>query len=129
MKHTKMLLAGFLALLPAYSTLAATQAATGCEAKRQNIEQQIEYARTYGNNHRVAGLEKALSELNANCTNEGLRAERESDIRKKERKVVERRQELTEAQTDGRKDKISNKQRKLEQAQAELEEARSMLNK
>lgn len=129
MKHSKILLAGLLILVPVYSTLAATKTATGCEAKRQNIEQQIVYARTHGNNHRIAGLEKALSELNANCTNEGLRAERESDIRKKERKVEERRQELAEAQTDGRKDKISNKLRKLEQAQGELKEARSKLTK
>jgi len=129
MKHTKTLLAALLVLAPFLSAQAASQTATGCEAKRQDIEQQIDYARTHGNNHRIDGLEKALSELNANCTNEGLRAERESDIRKKELKVEQRRQELTEAQADGRKDKISNKQRKLEKAQAELDEAKSMLNK
>lgn len=129
MKPTKLLLAGMLVLAPASSALAAPQAATGCEAKRQDIEQQIDYARTHGNSHRVAGLEKALSEVNANCTDEGLRAERESDVRKKEQKVKERRQELAEAQADGRADKISKKQQKLEEAQAELDEAKGMLNK
>lgn len=44
MKHSKILLAGLLILVPVYSTLAATKSATGCEAKRQNIEQQIVYA-------------------------------------------------------------------------------------
>lgn len=125
MKHTKLLLAGMLILAPTFSTLAAT----GCEAKRQNIEQQIDYARTQGNSHRVAGLEKALSEAKANCTDEGLRAERKSDVLKKEQKVEERRQELAEAQADGRADKISKKQQKLEEAQAELDEAKSQLNK
>jgi hypothetical protein len=129
MKPNKTLLAGLLVLIPVFSALAAPQVATGCDAKRQNIEQQIDYARKYGNTYRVTGLEKALSEVNANCTDEGLRAERESDVRKKELKVEERRQELAEAQTDGRADKISKKQRKLEESQAELDEARSMLNK
>ena len=129
MKHTQILLAGLLVLAPTFSTLAASQTATGCEAKRLNIEQQIDYARTHGNSHRINGLEKALSELNANCTDEGLRAERESNVRKKERKVEDRRQELTEAQADGRIDKINKKQRKLEEAQAELNEARTMLTK
>lgn len=129
MKHTQTLLAGLLVLAPTFSALASSQAATGCEAKRLNIEQQIDNARTHGNNHRVTGLEKALYELNANCTDEGLRAEREADVRKKERKVESRRQELAEAQADGRTDKISKKQRKLEDAQAELNEARTMLNK
>ncbi|EPQ9956249.1 DUF1090 domain-containing protein [Enterobacter hormaechei] len=129
MKQTRLVLAGILVLAPVFSAMAAPQAATGCEAKRQNIEQQIEHARTHNNDHRVAGLQKALSELNANCTEEGLRAEREADVREKERKVEERRQELAEAQADGRTDKISKKERKLKDAQAELDEARSVLNK
>ena len=129
MKHTQILLAGLLVLSPAFSALAASQTATGCDAKRLNIEQQIDYARTHGNSHRISGLEKALSELNANCTDEGLHAERESDVSKKEQKVEERRQELAEAQADGRTDKINKKQKKLEEAQAELNEARAMLTK
>lgn len=128
MRHSKLLLASMLIIIPAFSTLAAPQAATGCQAKRQNIEQQIDYARTHGNSHRVAGLEKALSEVNANCTEEGLRVEREADVRKKELKVEERRQELAEAKTDGRTDKVRKKQEKLEEAQAELGEARSKLS-
>lgn len=129
MKQIKTALAGMLLLSPAFSVLATPQAATGCEAKRQSIEQQIDYARAHNNDHRVAGLQKALSEVKENCTDEGLRAERKADIREKEQKVEERRRELAEAKADGRTDKISKKQRKLEEAQAELEEAKSMLNK
>lgn len=129
MKQTKILLTGMLLLPAIFSVQAASQPVSGCEAKRQNIEQQIAYARDHNNNHRIAGLEKALSELNNNCTDEGLRAEREADIREKEQKVDERRQELAEARADGRDDKISKRQRKLAEAQAELEEAKSMLNK
>lgn len=127
MKHTHSLLAGLLMLAPAVPALTANPAATGCEAKRQYIEQQIRYARSNGNDHRIAGLEKALSEVNAHCTDSGLRAEREADVREKTRKVTEREQELAEARADGRADKIRKKERKLDEARAELEEARAAL--
>ncbi|HBZ8092993.1 DUF1090 domain-containing protein [Klebsiella variicola] len=127
MKHTHSLLAGLLMLAPAVPALAANPAATGCEAKRQDIEQQIRYALSNGNDHRIAGLEKALSEVNAHCTDSGLRAEREADVREKTRKVTEREQELAEARADGRADKIRKKERKLDEARAELEEARAAL--
>lgn len=125
MKPCKTILAALLMLAPALSV----HAATGCEAKRLDIEQQIDYARANDNKHRIAGLEKALSELKAHCTDEGLRAEREAEVKEKETKVEERRRELAEAQADGRADKIAKKQRKLEEAQAELDEARSMINR
>ncbi|HCR1910612.1 TPA: DUF1090 domain-containing protein [Enterobacter kobei] len=127
MKHTHFLLAGLLILAPALSAVAATPVASGCEAKRQDIEQQIRYARSNGNDHRIAGLEKALSEVNAHCTDSGLRAEREADVREKTRKVEEREQELAEARSDGRADKIRKKERKLDEARAELAEARAAL--
>ncbi|QPF30598.1 DUF1090 domain-containing protein (plasmid) [Klebsiella sp. BDA134-6] len=125
MKSCKTILVGLLILTPVLSV----QAATGCEAKRLNIEQQLDYARANGNKHRIAGLEKALSELNTNCTDEGLRAERESKVKDKELKLEKRRQELAEAQANGRADKVAKKQHKLEEAQIELDEARSMVNK
>ncbi|ELH8609736.1 DUF1090 domain-containing protein [Enterobacter asburiae] len=127
MKHTHFLLAGLLILAPALSAVAATPVASGCETKRQDIEQQIRYARSNGNDHRIAGLEKALSEVNAHCTDSGLRAEREADVREKTRKVEEREQELAEARSDGRADKIRKKERKLDEARAELAEARAAL--
>ena len=122
MKHTPFLLSGLLILAPASSAVVATPVASGCEAKRQDIEQQIRYARSNGNDHRIAGLEKALSEVNAHCTDSGLRAEREADVREKTRKVEEREQELAEARSDGRADKIRKKERKLNETRAALEE-------
>lgn len=128
MKIATTFLTSMLLLAPLEVVHAETKL-TGCEGKKHDIEQQMDYASANGNKHRVAGLQKALSELNANCTNAGLRAERESDVRKKERKVEERRQELAEASADGREIKIRNKQEKLKEAQDELNEARSMLDK
>ncbi|ELV3390526.1 DUF1090 domain-containing protein [Enterobacter hormaechei] len=89
-----------------FSSVAATSADSGCEAKRQDIEQQLRYVRENGNDHRTVGLKKALSEVNAHCTDEKLRAEREADVRP---------------------DKISKKQRKPDGARAELDEAKEKL--
>ncbi|HFT1963356.1 TPA: DUF1090 domain-containing protein [Enterobacter ludwigii] len=127
MKHTHSLLAGLLMLAPALSAVAAIPVATGCEAKRQDIEKQLNYARANGNDHRTAGLEKALAEVNAHCTDSGLRAEREADVREKTRKATAREQALAEARADGRADNIRKKERKLDEARAELEEARAAL--
>lgn len=128
MSFTRSLLAGMLIAAPLGSVMAGTTSG-GCEGKRQDIEKQIVFAQSWGNQYRVKGLQKALSELNAHCTDEGLRQERESDIRKKERKVEERRQELAEARAEGREKKIRDKQEKLEEAQEELSEVRSLLNR
>ena len=53
--------------------MAAEQAPelTGCAAKKHEISQQLEQARAHGNSNQVAGLEKALSEVEAHCTDAG----------------------------------------------------------
>ena len=94
-----------------------------CAIKKEKIQQQIEYAKQYNNPHRVAGLQRALSNVETYCTNEGYRADNEERIAKKERKVAEREAELREAKASGRSDKIAKKQRKLREAESELEEA------
>jgi Protein of unknown function (DUF1090) len=119
-----------LLLLALPATAAFAQSGlTGCAAKKADIEQQIDYAKAHNNSHRVAGLEKALAEVSANCTDASLRAQREADVRKKEQKVTEREQELTEAQGSGRADKIKKKQEKLEDAKEELNAAKAELDK
>ncbi|ENZ7683668.1 DUF1090 domain-containing protein [Klebsiella aerogenes] len=127
MKFYHTIMTGLLVLAPVLSSVAATSADTGCEAKRLDIEQQLRYARENGHDHRTIGLKKALSEVNAHCTDEKLRAEREADVREKKLKVKNREQELAEARADGGPDKISKKQRKLDGARAELDEAKLKL--
>lgn len=117
-------------LLPLGCAFAQQQvAATGCDAKAQHLQQQLEHARAHGNTHRAAGLEKALYDVNTSCTDTNLRAEREAKIREKEQKVAERRQELAEAKADGRAEKIEKKQQKLSKAEDELREAQEELSK
>lgn len=129
MYKNSALFAFLLILTPVSTVLATPQAAKGCEAEHRDIEQRLNYARNHGNTQRASGLEKALSELDAHCTDEGLRAERQEKVREKEQKVERRRQELTKAQADGRTEKISKKQQKLSEAEGELTEAKGMLNK
>jgi len=132
MEHSTMTknttLALLLLALPALPAFAQSNL-TGCAAKKDDIQQQIDYAKTHNNSYRIAGLEKALSEVNANCSDASLRADREADVRKKEQKVAEREQELTEAKATGHTDKIQKKQEKLVDAKEELADAKAELNK
>lgn len=105
----------------------AAEGLTGCAAKQHEVEQQIEQAKKYNNTHRVAGLEKALQEIKDGCNDDTLKAQREQDIAEKKAKVAERKQELQEAQADGRSDKVAKKQKKLDEALEELKEAEAEL--
>lgn len=59
-------------LLIAFSAPAmAGSYAKGCQAKQQNIQRQLEYARAHGNASRVAGLQRALADVNRYCVNKG----------------------------------------------------------
>lgn len=120
LRHSR-LLALPLCVLPALSFAAEG----GCATKAQNIQQQIDYATQYGNHNRIAGLKKALSEVQTNCTEASLQADRQKKIEEKQSKVAERQQELKKAQQTGNLDKVAKKQKKLTEAQAELEQAQA----
>jgi uncharacterized protein YlxW (UPF0749 family) len=102
---------------------------TGCAAKKNELETQIMYAKKYDNTDRIRGLEKALKEVNENCTDESLKTKRMKRITEKEEKVSERELELKEAKETGNSDKIKKKERKLEDAINELSEAKNELSR
>lgn len=124
----KNTLALLLLSTASFTTLAQTPL-KGCAAKEANIQQQLDYAKAHNNSGRITGLEKALSEVRAHCTDTSLQAQREDTVRQKEEKVAERQQELKEAQASGRSDKIEKKERKLQEAQDELAEAKAALQR
>lgn len=129
MRHTTPLLATLLAgVLVSPATLAG-DLLTGCAGKRQSIERQIADARSQGNTHRQAGLEKALAEVTANCTDESLRQEREAEVREAREEVRERENDLKEAQAKGDAEKIATRQAKLAEAREELNQAEAELNR
>lgn len=122
----KMILVG--SALCASTFTYAESANKGCALKVQNIQTQIDYAKKYGNTHKVAGLERALANTKQYCNDSSLRKDLNSDIAKKQRKVNERLEELKEAQVKGDADKVAKKQKKLAKAQDELKKAQDDLN-
>lgn len=55
-------------LLLAGTSATAGNKQNGCEIKKQKIETQIKYAKKHGNTYRVAGLQRALDNVNTYCT-------------------------------------------------------------
>lgn len=100
---------------------------TTCASKKQAIETQIDYAKKNNNTHRVQGLEKALSDVNAYCTNDSLEAKYKERVQEKTNKVAEREQELAEAKAKGDMKKIAKQEAKLQENKAELSEAQTKL--
>lgn len=65
--------------------------------KEQNILKEISYAEKHQNQNRIDGLNKALSEVRANCSDSQLRADHQKKIAKQKDEVAERQQDLAEA--------------------------------
>ncbi|MDQ0701297.1 small-conductance mechanosensitive channel [Pseudomonas sp. W3I7] len=96
---------------------------TGCAAKRQAISAQIEQAKAHGNSAQQAGLEKALSEVTAHCTDASLRKERENKVLDAKHEVSRRQADLDKAMKKGDADKINKHKDKLAESRKELQEA------
>lgn len=124
-----LLLTSVLASASSFAESTTNAALTGCAAKRHSISSQIEVAEAHGNSSQQAGLEKALKEVESNCTDAGLRAEREAKLVKAKEEVSEREVDLREALAGGDKDDISKRQSKLHEARAELQQAQDELSK
>ncbi|MFL9863600.1 DUF1090 domain-containing protein [Paraburkholderia fungorum] len=94
----------------------------GCDAKRASIEKEIDYAQAHGNAKRIDGLETALAQMNANCTDAVLRSDAQRKVDAAQKKLSERQRDLQEARADGKSaKKIAERQRKVDEAHAELE--------
>ncbi|WP_083953395.1 DUF1090 domain-containing protein [Thauera butanivorans] len=90
-----------------------------CQQKATEIEQQIEYAKSHGNTHRLQGLERALANVKAHCTDQALIRDKKDEIREQEEEIREILEEIREKQSEGRYDKLVKLERKLERERAE----------
>ncbi|MCG7367012.1 DUF1090 domain-containing protein [Pantoea tagorei] len=116
MKH--QLLLG-LALFSLSGSLMAAESL--CQQKEQDIQHEIAMAKQHNNQRRVNGLERALTEVRANCSDNKLKASHQARIKAQQEKVAERERELKEERQDGDdRDKIAKRERKLEEARQEL---------
>jgi hypothetical protein len=96
----------------------------GCDTKRQSIETEIAYAQSHNNAARVRGLQTALAEVTAHCTDASLQSAANKKVAKARDNVAENERDLQEAKDQGKSPKkIADRQRKLDQAHADLEEA------
>ncbi|WP_145032100.1 DUF1090 domain-containing protein [Pantoea ananatis] len=118
MKHTLLL---GITLFSLSGSLMAAQSL--CQQKEQDIQREIEMAQKHNNQRRVNGLERALTEVRAGCTDKKLKASHLEKINAQKEKVAERERELKEERDEGHdKDKIAKRERKLEEARQELKE-------
>ncbi|WP_242684122.1 DUF1090 domain-containing protein [Paraburkholderia hospita] len=89
-------------------------------------EREISYAQAHGNAKRVDGLETALAQMNANCTDAVLRSDAQCKVAAAEKKLSERQRELQQAKADGKSaKKIAERQHKVDEAHAELEKVQT----
>lgn len=128
-----------LAILPLVLVLGASfstmaNAAYDCNAKRAAIEYQIQQAEKYGNYNRVAGLKRALSEVNARCTDGGMLQDAQKKVTKLEQKLADKQQDVQEikadlrnAQARGDTKKVAKYQKKLQEKQADVKEIKQEL--
>lgn len=115
-----------IALILVLSSLSASAfAVSPCQEKEQDIQREISYAEKHHNQNRIDGLNRALSEVRANCSDGKLKAEHQQKIAKQQAEIAERQNDLREAEQKGDADKISKRQRKLDEAQQELKALQS----
>ncbi|MCZ4060135.1 DUF1090 domain-containing protein [Pantoea sp. LMR881] len=92
-----------------------------CQQKEQDIRHEIDMAQKNNNPRRVNGLERALTEVRASCTDKKLEAAHLERINTQKQKVAEREDELKQERQDGNdKEKIAKREQKLEEARQEL---------
>lgn len=96
-----------------------------CESKRVDIARDIDHAKAKGQASRVRGLEKALREMQANCSDAELEKEHAARIARQEEKIADRQRDIDKAREQGKAGKIADREAKLAKEKAELERLRS----
>ena len=107
-----------------FALSAGSYATTLCQEKEQNILKEISYAEKHQNQNRIDGLNKALSEVRANCSDSQLRADHHKKIAKQGPRSrpggFNPAGQGRPAKQKGDADKIAKRERKLAEAQEEL---------
>ncbi|KAA0889949.1 DUF1090 domain-containing protein [Pusillimonas sp. ANT_WB101] len=99
----------------------ALAASPACERKEVEIKNQIQHAKENNNMHRVRGLEKALSQVQAHCTDAALIKDKKEDIAEQQEDIDELLEEIQQKQSEGQYDKVQKLERKLGREREELQ--------
>ncbi|MGK5077089.1 DUF1090 domain-containing protein [Janthinobacterium sp. HLX7-2] len=109
------------ASIGASSSVYAETQLTGCAAKRESIRSELRQAQEQGLSDKVAGLTRALDEVNAHCRDNVLVERHNKKIVKAQAKVSQTERSLRLAQEANKEPKkIAKLEGKLEKAKAEL---------
>ncbi|GKX50209.1 DUF1090 domain-containing protein [Budvicia aquatica] len=125
MNMKKMATAIALPLLLTLSAGYASAAGNDCSAKRTEIENQIAQAKAHNNANRVAGLETALSQLNANCTTEGLVENAQDKVAKLQEKIAEKQADITKIEAEQQEARAKGDQKKVAKYDKKIAEKKS----
>ena len=118
MSTKQVLFAGVFMLLAAQGAMAGAQVL--CDARAAEVRGQMATAKAQGNARQVRGLERALSAIEENCTDEQVLGEAETQVRESLQEVTEREADLEEAVAGGDQDKVARRLAKLKETQEDL---------
>jgi Protein of unknown function (DUF1090) len=124
-----LLAVGSVLTMALFAAETPPQPLTGCAAKRQDISTQLDQAKANGNKEQQAGLEKALSEATANCTDASLLKLLEQKVLDAKHEVSRRQSDLNKAMSKGDADKINKRKDKLAESRKQLQDAQVELEK
>lgn len=93
-----------------------------CANKISALETELSYAQSYGNHHRVADLQSALSNTRAYCNDANIVSEKQYKADKQRLKIKKVEAEIQQLQAEGRIDKAQKKRLKLEREKLELQQ-------
>lgn len=99
-----------------------------CDGKKQAIQTKIDQAKNANNANEVAGLEKALQEVNTNCKDETLEEKYKRLVVEKTKDVTDKTKELAEKTKEYAKDKLNANQDKIDALKAKLNDAEKELS-
>lgn len=98
-----------------------------CDAKKQAIEAKIEQAKKANNTFEITGLEKALQQVNTNCSDDTLEQKYKRLVEEKSKNVSDKTKEYEKDGINANQDKIDALKSKLHDAEKELTEAKNKL--
>ena len=101
----------------------------GCAQKVCQVEKQISIAKETGNDHKIDGLNEALNEINAHCSDDKIISSLEDDLAKANDELKEHQEELKEAQAEEKGDKIEKYNEKIKEDEAEISALKEELSK
>jgi len=117
------------ALVPAVAqTQASCSALKGCEQKLCEIETQLNMAKQTGDTNQVTGLQMALDNARASCSDTQLQQGLTTKLVVANQDLVRYQADLQQAERDGNKDKVVKYRKKLQETTSEIKRLNDQLN-